>query len=167
MSAVAEVTTTYEQDALRRIAEVGGHWYDIRTHPRRNMAYPEEQIREGWHYLGAVEAQMYVGGGFHKLEVLTGPLDGELAYWAAMHEIGHVNMGHMADPYVNSPYAMLFFGEKVMQAEVDAWNWAFDNAPFTPSLEARRTAWRALNSYSEGLQQPIPDNIHAHLRLEV
>ena len=85
--------------------------------------------------------------------ILTPPLESEIVYWAAMHEVGHLALElHTFDDE----------GDVIFENELAVWKWAFDEAIITPSGNACAGIFGAFISHED---QPVPpQKLRAELR---
>jgi hypothetical protein len=90
-----------------------------------------------------------------RLEIAIPPIKGQVSYFIALHEIGHlVGRGRSAPR---------------LEAEANAWLWALDHAAVEPTVATRRSIVRRLEGYllwAENRQYRrvpprIPDQGHA------
>lgn len=67
------------------------------------------------------------------LQISIPPIKGQVSYFIALHEIGH-----LIGPGRSAPR---------LESEANAWIWALDNAAFDPTLATRRSIVRRLQGY--------------------
>lgn len=69
-----------------------------------------------------------------------------LAYWVALHELGHIALHHSND------FAAVVFGptRKTTSQEADAWLWGFSKAKWPLSQEGRIALAFSMTSYVHG-----------------
>jgi hypothetical protein len=89
-------------------------------------------------------------GGLDERDVTVSPIEGEMDYWAAVHEIGHI--------VLRLP---TFVGrEPAYENEFRVWAWSLDNACITPSVLAARCMIRMLFTHTgEGHPAPTEDQV--------
>lgn len=95
--------------------------------------------------------------------------DGKVAYFAALHELGHVGSGHLL-PGAPSPWS-----SEVVETEAEAWDWALRHAQEEPDEEVRfHIRQHYLGSYarhnpvSQGYRRgPVFHRLNSDLGLEL
>ena len=92
-------------------------------------------------------------GNFDARSILTPPLESEIVYWAAIHEIGHLvlKLRTFDDD-----------GNVLFQNELDVWKWALDEAIITPGADAGAGIFGAFLSHAD--QPPPPPELRTELR---
>lgn len=116
---------TYRVDALLHINRLKARWLDIREDfSAIFIASPVDLARQNFGYTERRDGHMVVS---------THPIENEIVYMTAMHEIGHIASGHFE---MDSREFLRLKEQRLVLWEIQAWQWAFANSiiPFTGEL---------------------------------
>lgn len=117
----------FERHLRELAAELGAELYLQRDRPADGVA-------AGWAHVGRSASVVGWHGNSH------------LAYFAGLHELGHIAKGHVDSwKALHSRYTI-----RTLDAEAEAWEWALEHSIIEPSgrvLDYIRTEW--LGSYAD------------------
>jgi hypothetical protein len=98
---------------------------------------------------GHAEAQVR-GLGLLKARITVQPIRSRVTYFAALHELGHVNSALASAQYGSEPGS-------VLRWEASAWSWALTRAIIEPSQQAWNMIHRSWFSYVlDTTDAPVP-----------
>lgn len=126
----------YRVDALLHINRLKARWLNIQEDfDAIFIASPTDLARENFGYTERRDGHMVVS---------THPIQNEVVYMTAMHEIGHIASGHFEmDPHEFRSTKR----RRLVLWEIQAWQWAFANSIIPLTGELLDNAVWALGTY--------------------
>ena len=140
------VTHDYKADVEQWMQRFDVHWYDIRDDLQALQMYGFRLLVDN--SLGMVEFRYDLLTNRMQQRIKTHPVETEDAYFAAMHELGHVaNEDWKRLPTASWGKVLPHEAANLLRAEAEAWAWAYENAIVTPSDYVLQSTQAGFYSY--------------------